>query len=46
VLSYVDLKLTNPGHTLFIAHQIAKEILATSNVVNSAFNLSASVKLG
>ena len=46
VLSYVDLKLGNPGHTLFIAHQISKEILATTNVVNSAFNLSASVKLG
>jgi hypothetical protein len=45
VLSYVDLKLTNPGYTLFLAYQIAKEIMATTNVVNSALNLSASVKL-
>ncbi len=45
VLSYVDLKITNPGYTLFLAHQIAKEIMATTNVVNSALNLSASVKL-
>lgn len=46
VLSYADLKLTNPGYTLFLAHQITKEVLATTNVVNSALNLSASVKLG
>jgi hypothetical protein len=45
VLSYVDLKITNPGYMLFLAHQIAKEIMATTNVVNSALNLSASVKL-
>lgn len=44
VLSYVDLKITNPGYTLFMAHQIAKEVLATTNVVNSALNLTASVK--
>ncbi len=36
VLSYHDLKLTHPGYNLFLAHQIAKEIMATSNVVNSA----------
>lgn len=46
VLSYADLKITNPGYTLFLAHQITKEVLATTNVVNSALNLSASVKLG
>ena len=46
VLSYADLKITNPGYTLFLAHQITKEVLATSNVVSSALNLSASVKLG
>jgi hypothetical protein len=45
VLSYHDLKLTHPGYTLFLAHQIAKEIMATSNVVNSAQNVSASLKL-
>lgn len=46
VLSYVDLKLGSPGHTLFIAHQIAKEVLATTNVLSSALNLTASVQLG
>jgi hypothetical protein len=45
VLSYFDLKLTNPGYQLFLAHHIAKEVLATVNVANSALNLSASVKL-
>ena len=45
VLSYVDLKITNPGYTLFLAYQIAKEVMATTNVVNSALNLTASVKL-
>jgi hypothetical protein len=45
VLSYVDLKITNPGYTLFLAYQIAKEVMATSNVVNSAQNLGTSVKL-
>ncbi len=45
VLSYHDLKVTHPGYTLFLAHQIAKEIMATSNVANSAQNISASLKL-
>jgi hypothetical protein len=45
VLSYVDLKLTNPGHALFMAYQIAKEVMATTNVVNSALNVGASFKL-
>lgn len=45
VLSYVDLKITNPGYTLFMAYQIAKEVMATTNVVNSALNVGASFKL-
>lgn len=45
VLSYIDLKLTNPGYTLFLAHQIAKEIMATSNVANSVQNIGVSLKL-
>lgn len=45
VLSYVDLKITNPGYTLFLAYQIAKEVTATTNVANSQFNLAGSVKL-
>ena len=39
VLSYWDLKVTSPGFSLFLAHQIAKEVLATSNVLNSALNV-------
>jgi len=30
VLSYADLPSTNPGHALFLAHQVTKEALATS----------------
>jgi len=45
VLSYADLKITNPGYTLFLAHQIAKEVLATTNVLNSIQNVGAGAKL-
>jgi len=45
VLSYVDLKITNPAYTLFLAHQIAKEVLATTNVLNSIQNVGAAAKL-
>jgi hypothetical protein len=34
VLSYADLKLTNPGYYMFLAHQIAKEALATTNATS------------
>ena len=34
VLSYADLKLTNPAYYMFLAHQIAKETLATSNIIS------------
>lgn len=46
VLSYSDLKITNPGYSLFMVHQIAKEVMATSNVVGSTQNLTTSIKLG
>ncbi|MHC9063496.1 hypothetical protein ACYX34_12495 [Nitrospira sp. CMX1] len=46
VLSYTDLKLTNPGYSLFMVHQIAKEVMATSNVAVSTQNLATSIKLG
>lgn len=39
VLSYADLKISNPGYSMFLAHQIAKESLATRNVSNSARNI-------
>ncbi len=45
VLSYVDLKITNPGYTLFLAYQIAKEVMATTNVANSVQNIGVSLKL-
>ena len=45
VLSYFDLKLTNPGYQLFLAHHIAKEVLANINLANSAQNVAASMKL-
>ena len=45
VLSYLDLKLTNPGYTLFMAYQITKEIMATMNVANSIQNAGAGLKL-
>jgi hypothetical protein len=38
VLSYHDLGMLHPGHALFLAHQVAKEVLATTNVVVSAQN--------
>ncbi len=45
VLSYHDLKITNPSYFIFLAHQIAKEALATSNVINSSANVGVSLKL-
>jgi hypothetical protein len=45
VLSYADLKISNPGYGIFLAHQIAKEIMATTNVLNSIQNTGASLKL-
>jgi hypothetical protein len=45
VLSYYDLKVTNPGHMLFLAHQIAKEVMATTNVANAAQNIGFALKL-
>lgn len=45
VLSYHDLKLTNAGHSIFMAHQIAKEALATANVFNSLENVGAGLRL-
>lgn len=38
VLNYDDLPLTNPGYSLFLAHQVTKEALAT---IGSANNISA-----
>lgn len=43
VLSYNDLHLASPGNALFMAHQIAKEVLATANFFNNAQGLGAVV---
>ncbi len=45
VLSYHDLPLLSPGHALFLAHHIAKEVMATTNVFNSIQNVGAGLKL-
>lgn len=46
VLSYLDLKRTDPGYTLFLAYQIAKEVTATTNVAQqSTTNLASGLKL-
>jgi len=45
VLSYADLKLTHPGYSLFLAHQIAKELLATTNSISSVQNIGTSLKI-
>lgn len=45
VLSYQDLSVTSPGEALFLVHHIAKEIMATTNLFNSAQNIGAGLKL-
>lgn len=44
VLSYYDLKISNPGYFFFLAHQIAKEIMASTNVGASLQNVGMSFK--
>src|SRR5436190_21118340 len=45
VLSYQDLAVTSPGEALFLVHHIAKEVMATTNIFNSAQNIGAGLKL-
>jgi hypothetical protein len=45
VLSTMDFAPEEAGFQLFLAHQIAKEVLATSNVAASAQSINASVGL-
>ena len=45
VLSYHDLSVTSPGEALFLVHHIAKELMATTNVFNSAQNVGVALKL-
>jgi hypothetical protein len=45
VLSYNDLTATSPANFVFLAHQIAKEVMASLNVVNSVQNVAKGLKL-
>ena len=45
VLSYHDLSLLSQGRSLFLAHHIAKEVMATKNVFNNVSNTGVSLKL-
>ncbi len=45
VLSYQDFGVLHPGHSLFLAHQVAKEVMASLNVVNSAQNVVTGLQL-
>ncbi len=43
VLSYHDLDFTNVGQAIFFAHQVAKEVFATQNVIGSAATLGVNL---
>ena len=45
VLSYHDLPLDSIGYQIFLTHQIAKEALATSNVLSGIQNLGQGLKI-
>lgn len=45
VLSYHDLSLLSPARGLFLAHHIAKEVLATLNAANNVQNIGTGLKL-
>lgn len=50
VLTYSDLPLTNPGYYVFLAHQVAKEVMATlgstSAVATAGTGITASLPTG
>ncbi len=45
VLSYQDLSLTDPAYTLFLAHHVVKEVMASTNLFNSAQSIGSGLKL-
>lgn len=45
VLSTSDLQSIDPGYSIFIAHQIAKEIIGTTNLVPAAQSVASALKL-
>lgn len=45
VLSTQDVQTSNPGFSLFMAYQISKELMATTNVFNKIQNVGSSLKI-
>jgi hypothetical protein len=45
VLSYNELKFGSVGHALFLVHHVAKEVMATTNIFNSAAAIGGGLKL-
>jgi hypothetical protein len=45
VLSTADLKPAHRGYSMFVAHQIAKEILGTANLASSISTIGSGLKL-
>ena len=45
VLSYNDLPLTHPGYYLFLAHQVAKEVMATIGGVGSIGQIGTTISV-
>jgi hypothetical protein len=45
VLSTADLKNTDPGYSIFLAHQITKEIVGMTNLVPAAQSVVSALKL-
>jgi hypothetical protein len=44
VLTYQDLARSNPGYSIFFTHQVAKEVLAVSNLAVDALLAASSLK--
>ena len=44
VLSYQDLSITDPAYTLFFAHHVVKEVMAATNIFNSAQSIGSGLK--
>jgi hypothetical protein len=45
VLSTADLKMTDPGYSIFLTHQIIKELVAVTNLIPSAQAVASALKL-
>jgi hypothetical protein len=45
VLSTADLKITDPGYSIFLTHQIIKELIGVTNLVPAAQSVASALKL-